>query len=181
MTIFRTRNTSIGDLVLDCVVAEGHTVSVEVTDSPTEGGKLDGGTKRTLPRTLAITGVVTAKDMGLFAAAPFTSGSRHLDAWSVLEQLWTSTDTFDVVTDVRTYKNCTGYGDLTWDREPNLEAALVFSGTIREVQSGSAKTEKLVDADAELDLDSGTDLGRQGTEELDTAGIDNVNIGEFLL
>lgn len=165
--IFRALNPSIDDIVLDVVLSETHTVTVEVTDNPTEGGRLDGGTKRTLPKMLTLTGAVTARDMRIGRAAPFVDGTRHFEAWQRLTALWESPETFDVITDVRTYRNCTGVGELTWDREGGspLVDACVFTGTFREVQSGSAQVEPIPDEGAALDLTEGTDLGRQGLGE----------------
>lgn len=160
--IIVSRDVQIGTFTVDATLSESHRIAVEVTDLPTEDGRISGGVKRTLPRTCTIAAVITNRDMRLFRAAPFVDGSRHVDGWERLKELVTSIETFDVVTEVDTYRNCTVVDDVTWDRDPSNDGALVFSITIREVQAGSVLTQ--VAEEAKLSVQSGTDLGRQGTE-----------------
>lgn len=162
--IFRSREASLGPLVLDCVISEEHQLEVAVTDNPVEGGRLDGGTKRTLPRQVTIQAAITAEDMRLYRAAPFAAGTRHIDTWNRLKELWTSTTPFDVITDVDTYRSCTGVGQVSWPREAGSAAVLLFTATFREIASGDVQREPVVDAAAEEAVTRGTDLGRQGLE-----------------
>lgn len=164
--IFRAREPSIGTFTMDAVLAEEHSLEVQVTDNPTEDGGVSGGVKRVLPRRVTIEGIVTAVDMRLFRAAPFAPGTRHVDAWERLKALWKSTATFDVVTDVDTYKNCTGEGEIVWSRAPGPEGegALRFTATLREVVAGNVEVTPSIDPDSAGAASRGTDLGRVGLE-----------------
>jgi hypothetical protein len=164
--IFRVRPPSIGALVLDLELATEHRVSVVVTDNPTEGGRLDGGFKRTLPRSVTIRAAVTAQDMRPGLAIPFVEGTRHYDAWATIKSLWTGLETFDVVTDAEKYKNCTGDGDLVWSQAPGDENILIFSGTFRELQVGDVDILPIPVDPAQRGASKGTNLGKQGTREV---------------
>lgn len=164
--IFRFKPPSIGDLVLDLELATDHVVAVVVTDNPTEGGRLDGGFKRTLPRRVRITGMVSAQDMRPGMAIPFYEGTRHVDAWELLKSLWVSTEPFDVITDAEKYRNCTGDGELVWSQKPGDESTLIFTGTFRELQAGDVDILPIPVESAELAASSGTNLGKQGTRVL---------------
>lgn len=164
--IFRLTQPSIGPLTLDLELGSSHRVSVVVTDNPTEDGRLDGGFKRSLPRRVTMRGAITAQDMSLFLAVPFYDGTRHVDAWQVLKALWTSTETFDVVTNADKYKNCTGEGELVWDQQPGDDNILIFTGTFREMQVGKVDIRPLAVQAAEKAASLGTSLGKQGTAVL---------------
>lgn len=166
MAIFSFKQPTIGPLVLDLEIGAEHRVGVEVTDNPTEDGRVDGGFKRVLPRRVTVRGAITAQLMLPGAAIPFINGTRHFDAWQLLKQLWTSNTPFDVVTHADKYKNCTGEGELVWTTDPGDENVLLFSGTFKELQFGSVDLKpNPVDA-AALAASEGTDIGKQGTQEV---------------
>lgn len=179
--IFRAREPSIGTFTMDVTLSEEHSIEVEVTESPTEGGGVSGGVKRVLPRRVTIEGIVTASDMHLGAREglavynhvktgeelnPFAQGTRHLDAWEQLKALWKSEATFDVTTDVDTYRNCTGVGELVWVRSagPEGSGALRFTATFREVIAGNVVVTPSIDPGSTGAASQGTDLGRLGLE-----------------
>lgn len=161
--IFRLKSPMIGGLVLDLELTTDHVVSVVVTDNPTEDGRLDGGFKRSLPRRVRITGLITGQDMRPGLAIPFYGGTRHTDAWETLKTLWASTEPFDVITDADKYKNCTGDGELVWSMKPGDEDALIFTGTFRELQSGTADIIPNPVELAERGASKGTNIGKQGS------------------
>lgn len=160
--IILSRDVVLGTFEIDATLTEEHRVAVEVTEYPTEDGRITGGTKRTLPRTCTISGVITDRDMRLFRAPPFVDGTRHVEGWERIKALVTTTDTFDVVTEVDTYRNCTVEGDVVWSRDPSTDGALIFTIAFREIIAGVVVA--TVADDMKLATQGGTDLGRQGTE-----------------
>lgn len=166
MAVFKFKQSQVGPLVLDLELAAEHRVSVAVTDNPTESGVLAGGFKRTLPRRVALRGAITAQLMLPGAAIPFVDGTRHLDAWQVLKNLWTSLVPFDVITEHDKYKRCTGEGDLVWSIDPGDENVLLFAGTFRELAFGDVTVGPVPAEGSAKAASEGTSLGKQGTEEV---------------
>jgi len=166
VAVFSFKRSTIGPLVLDLEIGAEHRIGVEVTDNPTEDGLVDGGFKRVLPRRVTVRGAITAQLMLPGAAIPFIDGTRHFDAWQLLQQLWTSNTPFDVVTHADKYKNCTGEGELVWATDPGDENVLLFSGTFKELQFGKVNLKPNPAASASLAASEGDDIGKQGTQEV---------------
>lgn len=164
--VFKAKRSAVGPLVLDLEMGAEHRVGVVVTDNPTENGRIDGGFKRTQPRRVALRGAITAQLMLPGAAIPFVNGTRHIDAWQVLKGLWVSTTPFDIVTQHDKYKNCTGEGDLVWSIDPGDQNVLLFSGTFKELQFGQVDIKPVPAESAEKGASEGTNIGKQGTEEV---------------
>lgn len=166
MSIFFAKRSTIGPLVLDLEIDAEHRVGVEVTDNPTQDGRVDGGFKRVLPRRVMVRGAITAQLMLPGGAIPFVDGTRHFDAWQLLKQLWTSNEPFDIVTHADKYKNCTGEGELVWTTAPGDENLLLFSGTFKELTFGDVVLAPNPTAGAAKAASEGTDIGKQGTQEV---------------
>lgn len=131
----RTTITSATDsngLVIDCVVSEEHTISVETTDHPVERGYNVTDHRRVKPRTIKLTGVMTNYPVKLFASA---GGAKDYvsNSWDMFKKWRDRGDLVSVTTSLETYENML-ITDVTVPRDSKRGNALEFTVTAKEIR-----------------------------------------------
>lgn len=125
---------AVGVLSIDATESEGHSGEVQVTDHEVESGAVVSDHLRLRPRTVRISGVVTALPAG---QAP--DRMRPLNAWEALRHIQESRQLVFLETTLGTYSNL-ALLSVDAPRDRSTGDALRFSLTFREVRQVASET-----------------------------------------
>lgn len=95
---------TVSTVTLDCTLIEEHSSEVELTDHPVERGADITDHKRSKPRALKLTGIIsnTPVELGSLALGP---RGRAEDAWAALKEIQAGDELIDVFTTLESYSN----------------------------------------------------------------------------
>ena len=123
------RQSSIGDLKLDVLIEEEHSMESEITDHPVEAGAVIHDHVTNQPRRLKMTGFVS--DAPLKDADAPLGAVPSASAYQTLEQLWIARTPFVAVTTLRQYDDMIVETLKVPRNSP--EGALRFECTMKEI------------------------------------------------
>jgi len=155
--------SSSDTIELDVSLAEEHSIEAEATEEPVASGALVADHIMLLPRTLVITGVVSAcTEDPLPTLSSVPRMARHVHTWGKFVDLIKSRQLFDVVTTLDVYTDMFGRRVST-SRSPEDGRSLIIRVECRKMEFGSVDIAQQV-ADAAFELAAAeVDLGVQGT------------------
>lgn len=138
--LFVDRRPSIANITLDATISEEHGRSAELSNYPVEDGADRSDHRRVNPKTLTITGLVSAVQWNLnyafrdfWAASQSLDVSRHRTAWKLLNALFEKDEEVIVATDLQTYRKMM-FVSLVATVQAKTTEVLRFSATFREVK-----------------------------------------------
>jgi hypothetical protein len=128
---------TIGDLTVDAVFTETHTLTAEVSNYPTEGGRNLTDNKRVMPLTLSLDGMISDTPIGEALIAQRnqeTAGLISPSQWAYakLEQIHSAGQIVDIQTSLRLYKNMVTTS-VTITRDAMTGKALAFQIAAQQI------------------------------------------------
>ncbi len=137
--LFVDRRPTIANITIDATLSEEHSRTADISSYPVEDGPDRAAHRRVHPRTLSITGIVSAVQWNLNylirdgAAIDGLDVERHRTAWTLLNSLFDSGEDVLVALDLQTYRRMQ-ITALVASVQPKQREVLRFSASFREVE-----------------------------------------------